>query len=285
MPSGAPRRYAVVGHPVAHSQSPFIHGRFGELVGRPVDYCRQPCEPGGFAPLLDAMAADGFSGCNVTVPFKFELPALCRQVSDRARLAGAANTVRFDAGGWACDNTDGIGLVRDIQVHAGQSIAGKRVLLLGAGGAAAGVLGPLLAERPAELLVANRSPGRAEVLVARHVEAATLAGTRLRAGGLEPCRDGRERDFDLVINGTASSLAEAGVPVADSVLGRGALAVDMMYGAAAAPFLAWARVAGAQARDGLGMLVEQAAEAFAFFEGVQPPAAQVLAELRRRLES
>lgn len=281
--STTPRRYAVVGHPVAHSQSPFIHGRFGESTGHPVDYRRQPCEPGDFARLLAAMAADGFAGCNVTVPFKFELPALCARVSPRAALAGAANTVRFDAGGWSCDNTDGIGLVRDVTVHAGRSITARRVLLLGAGGAAAGVLGPLLAQRPSEILVANRSPDRAVALVERHAAMASTSGTHLRAGGLEPCRDGRERGFDLVVNGTASSLGDAGVPVAATVLAPGALAVDMMYGPAAVAFLDWARDAGAEARDGLGMLVEQAAEAFAFFEGVFPSTPEVLDALRRRL--
>lgn len=278
-----PLRYAVVGHPVEHSQSPFIHHRFAELTGRSLIYERQPCAPGDFAGLLDRLAADGYAGCNVTVPFKFEVPGLCASVSERARHAEAANTVRLDLPGRACDNTDGIGLVRDLLQHAGRAIAGARLLMIGAGGAAAGALGPLIAERPAELVVANRSPERAQALVARHAAMAAACGVPLRACGLDACQDGTERAFDLVVNASASSLAGAGSPVAPTVLGQRALALDMMYGAAAEPFLAWARAHGAHARDGLGMLVEQAAEAFVFFGGARPPTAGVLAELRERV--
>lgn len=277
-------RYAVVGHPVEHSQSPFIHGRFAELTRRALSYGRCPCAPDDFARTLARLAAEGYAGCNVTVPFKFEVPALCARVSPRARLAEAANTVRLGAEGWSCDNTDGIGLVRDIRQHAGRPVAGRRLLLVGAGGAAAGVLGPLLAERPAEILVANRHAARAEALVARHAALAAELGCRLRAAGLEACQDGRESGFDIVVNATASSLAGTDVPVAASVLAPGALALDMMYGPAARPFLDWARRARAEPRDGLGMLVEQAAEAFVFFGGAMPPTAGVLAELRARLD-
>jgi shikimate dehydrogenase len=279
-PLPLPHRYAVVGHPVAHSRSPFIHARFAALTGRAVDYGRRPCEPGHFADTLLAMSAEGFRGANVTVPFKFELPPLAAVVTERARLAGAANTVRFDPAGWFADNTDGVGLVRDLTDHAGRSLGGNRVLLLGAGGAAAGVLGPLLAEGPAELVIANRSLHRAQALATSHRDRAEAAGTRLRAVGLDACRDGRESGFGILINGTAASLAGAGVPVAASVLAPGALALDMMYGPTAEPFLDWARAAGAEPRDGLGMLVEQAAEAFQVFEGVRPPTREVLAELR-----
>jgi shikimate dehydrogenase len=279
-------RYAVVGHPVEHSQSPFIHRRFADLTGEAVDYTRLPCEPGRFAQTLRQFAEEGASGCNVTVPFKFEVPGLCARVSERAALAGAANTVRFDADGWHCDNTDGVGLVRDIAGQAARPIAGCRVLLIGAGGAAAGVLGPLLDERPAEIVVANRTLHRAADLVQRHAAVAARAGSSLLAGTLADCaEDGPQRGFDIVVNASSSSLAEADVPVAATVLAPGALAIDLMYGPAAAPFVHWAQQAGAQGRDGLGMLVEQAAEAFWFFRGVRPPSKPVLEALRSRLAS
>ena len=270
-------RYAVAGHPVEHSRSPFIHARFAELTGEPVEYGRLPCPLDGFAATVRAFAAAGARGCNVTVPFKFEAPALAAGLTPRAALAQAANTLRFDATGWRADNTDGAGLVRDITVHAGVPIAGAELLLVGAGGAAAGVLGPLLEARPRLLVVANRAVGKAEALVARHAALAARDGVELRARPLDDCG----RGYGIVLNATAASLAGAGVPVAGAVLAPGALALDMMYGPAAAGFLAWAREHGAAGRDGLGMLVEQAAESFLFWRGLRPPTEAVLAELRR----
>jgi len=270
-------RYAVAGHPVEHSRSPFIHARFAELTGEPVEYGRLPCPLDGFAATVRAFAAGGARGCNVTVPFKFEAPALAAGLTPRAALAQAANTLRFDATGWRADNTDGAGLVRDITVHAGVPIAGAELLLVGAGGAAAGVLGPLLEARPRLLVVANRALGKAEALVARHAALAARDGVELRARPLDDCG----RGYGIVLNATAASLAGAGVPVAGAVLASGALALDMMYGPAAAGFLAWAREHGAAGRDGLGMLVEQAAESFLFWRGLRPPTEAVLAELRR----
>ena len=270
-------RYAVAGHPVEHSRSPFIHARFAELTGEPVEYGRLPCPLDGFAATVRAFAAGGARGCNVTVPFKFDAPALAAGLTPRAALAQAANTLRFDATGWRADNTDGAGLVRDITVHAGVPIAGAELLLVGAGGAAAGVLGPLLEARPRLLVVANRAVGKAEALVARHAALAARDGVELRARPLDDCG----RGYGIVLNATAASLAGAGVPVAGAVLASGALALDMMYGPAAAGFLAWAREHGAAGRDGLGMLVEQAAESFLFWRGLRPPTEAVLAELRR----
>ena len=281
MSASAPARprdnYAVAGHPVEHSRSPFIHARFAELTGEPVEYGRLPCPLDGFAATVRAFAAGGARGCNVTVPFKFEAPALAAGLTPRAALAQAANTLRFDATGWRADNTDGAGLVRDITVHAGVPIAGAELLLVGAGGAAAGVLGPLLEARPRLLVVANRAVGKAEALVARHAALAARDGVELRARPLDDCG----RGYGIVLNATAASLAGAGVPVAGAVLAPGALALDMMYGPAAAGFLAWAREHGAAGRDGLGMLVEQAAESFLFWRGLRPPTEAVLAELRR----
>ena len=272
-------RYAVLGHPVAHSRSPFIHALFARQTGQAVDYGRVLCPLDGFAAAVRDFAAQGGRGCNVTVPFKFEAAALAAHGTERARLAGAANVLRLDAAGWWADNTDGIGLVRDVEQGAGVALAGRRVLLVGAGGAGAGVLGPLLAAAPARVVVANRTLAKAQALVARHAAVARDHGVVLAASGLEAPGTA----FDVVLNASASSLQGAGSPVAAGVLRPGALALDLMYGAAAAPFLAWAAAAGAQPRDGLGMLVEQAAEAFLFWRGVRPQTAPVLAALRAEL--
>lgn len=274
-------RYAVLGNPVAHSQSPFIHEAFARQTGQRLRYERVLAPMDGFAETVRAFAAAGGRGCNVTVPFKFEAPALATTVSVRAQLAGAANVLRFDAEGWWADNTDGIGLVRDIEAGAGVPLRGKRVLLVGAGGAGAGVLGPLLEAGPAVVMVVNRTPDRAHALAARHGDWAARHGVRLQAGGLDAAT-GR---FDVVVNASASSLAGAAVPVAAERLAEGALAVDLMYGAPARPFLDWASAHGAVPRDGLGMLVEQAAEAFYGWRGCRPETAPVLATLRQRLET
>lgn len=287
MTAPAPDRYAVLGHPVAHSQSPFIHAEFARQTGQHLAYDRIECPLDGFEASVRAFeasadAARGLGparGCNITVPFKFQVLSLARQVTPRAQLAQAANTLRFDAQGWTADNTDGVGLMRDIRLGAGVPLAGQRVLLIGAGGAAAGVLGPLLAERPAQVVVANRSRDKAEALVARHAAWARAHGAGLGASGLADCGQG----FDLVLNSSASSLAGAAIPVSAAVLRPGALAVDLMYGPAAQPFLDWATTHGATGRDGLGMLVEQAACAFELWRGVLPDTAPVLAALRARL--
>jgi shikimate dehydrogenase len=271
-------RYAVIGNPVEHSRSPFIHAAFAAQTGQALDYGRLLCPLDGFEASLRGFAADAsrgpVRGCNVTVPFKFEACRLATRRSERAELAQAANTLRFDPDGWFADNTDGIGLVRDIEANAGVSLAGLRVLLVGAGGAAAGALGPLLAAGPQELVVANRTPEKAAALVERH---AGLAGaTRLAAAANASCGTG----YDIVVNATSSSIAGVAAPVGPQVFAPGALALDMMYGDAARPFMAWAEAHGARARDGLGMLVEQAAEAFRIWRGVLPRTAPVLDALR-----
>jgi shikimate dehydrogenase len=278
-----PDRYFVLGNPVAHSHSPFIHAAFAAQTGQHLHYDRRLCPLDGFVEAVQALAADTqggpVRGCNVTVPFKLEAVKLAPQVTERARQAGAANVLCFDKAGWRADNTDGAGLVRDLQEHAGWPLAGQRVLLIGAGGAAAGVLGPLLACGPTELVVANRTLAKAEGLVRAHQALATRHGVALSAAGLQAAGSG----FDLVINASASSLAGTGVPVNDDVLRPGGQAVDLMYGPAADPFLDWARRHGAEARDGLGMLVEQAAEAFFLWRGLRPDSAPVLQALRDKL--
>ena len=279
-----PARYAVIGHPVAHSRSPAIHAAFAQQTGQALVYERLLAPLDGFAATVRAFAADAAHpgrGCNVTVPFKFEAWELAPRRTERALLAGAANTLRFDAEGWLADNTDGVGLQRDIEHNAGRPLAGLRVLVVGAGGAAAGVLGPLLAARPRQLVLANRTAAKAQTLVASHAAWAGAHGTALSAAPLEAPGEG----YDVVVNASASSLAGAGSPVPAQVLGADSLAVDLMYGAAAEPFLAWARSHGAQARDGLGMLVEQAAEAFTLWRGVRPLTAPVLLALRAAVEA
>ncbi|MES1161967.1 MAG: shikimate dehydrogenase [Rhizobacter sp.] len=269
--------YVVAGNPVEHSQSPFIHAEFARQTGQAMDYGRLLWPLDGFAESVRALAASGAKGCNITVPFKFDAFREGRRLTERARLAQAANVLRFDAEGWLADNTDGVGLVNDIERNAGVPLVGKRVLLIGGGGAAAGVLGPLLGARPSAVVVANRTLDKARALVERHTPVAGEA--TLHASTLNGCGTG----FDVVVNASASSLHGAGVPVSAAVLAHGALALDMMYGAAAQPFLAWATAHGARGRDGLGMLVEQAAAAFELWRGVRPDTAPVLAALRARM--
>ncbi len=273
--------YLVVGNPVEHSKSPWIHARFAELTGQQLHYGKLLVAPGDFEHAVNAFRAQGGKGCNVTVPFKFDAAMLATQTTPRALLAGACNTLRFEGSEVFADNTDGIGLVNDIVSNAGVKLAGKDLLLIGAGGAASGVLGPLIEARPRRIAVANRTQAKAEVLIERHSELAGVHGVQLSAPELGLLQG----TFEVVINATASSLAGEGVPIAPHVLERKALAVDLMYGPAARGFMDWAQAHGAVPRDGLGMLVEQAAEAFLFWRGVRPPSAQVLAELRATLSS
>lgn len=291
-PVARAERYAVLGHPVEHSRSPYIHAAFAQQTGQDLVYERVlvPLDAEGgtstFPDAVTAFAAAGDTrGCNVTLPFKFEALRLAGRPTPRALLAGAANTLRFDGGAaraaWLADNTDGIGLVRDLQEHQGFGIAGARVLLVGAGGAGAGVLGPLIEARPRSLVLANRSAGKATALAQRHAGWAAEHGVAFTTAPLEAPGEA----FDLVINASSSSLAGAASPVPAGVLRRGTLAVDLMYGPAAAPFLAWARAQGAVERDGLGMLVEQAAESFWLWRGVRPQTAPVLDALRAQLRA
>jgi shikimate dehydrogenase len=275
--------YCVLGNPVEHSKSPQIHARFAELTDQAVTYGKQLVALDGFAEALSELRQNGVKGCNVTVPFKFEAFAAAQFKSSRAGLAQAANTLRFDSDGIHADNTDGLGLVYDITVNAGVPLAGRDILLIGAGGAAAGVLGPLLQAGPHRLVVANRSRDKAEALVERHRSHPELAFLLQKTELSTDTLQGVKGDFDVIINATAASLAGAGIPVAASVLKPGTLAYDMMYGPAAQDFARWAEMHGAVARDGLGMLVEQAAAAFEFWRSVRPPSGQVLAQMRQAM--
>ena len=275
-----PDRYCVMGNPIAHSRSPRIHSLFADLTEQSLVYERALVALDGFDAALQALVANGTRGMNVTVPFKLDAARLADTRSDRVVRAGAANTLVVGADGRIhADNTDGLGLVADIIRNAGVALAGQRVLLLGAGGAAAGALAPLLAQAPSQLVVSNRTTSKAEALVAQHADLALLYKTELLALAA-PALSGH---FDIIINATASSLQGATIPVPSAVVRPGALVYDMMYGPAAQPFLDWATEHGAVGRDGLGMLVEQAAEAFALWRGVRPPSAPVLAQVRAEL--
>ena len=268
--------YCVMGNPVAHSKSPWIHARFAELTGQSLHYEKRLINLDGFEAAVRSFAAEGGLGCNVTVPLKFAAAALASRISERAALAQAANTLSFKEGAIWADNTDGVGLVADIELGAGIDLKGRHLLLIGAGGGAAGVLAPLLLAQPASITVANRTLSKAVDLVQRHAALALLQETELSALDLQKLNN----HFDVIINASSSSLSGSDVPVAGNTLKPGALAYDLMYGPTAQGFMTWASEHGARARDGLGMLVAQAAESFFIWRGVRPPAHQVLAELR-----
>ncbi|HEX6138152.1 MAG TPA: shikimate dehydrogenase [Casimicrobiaceae bacterium] len=270
-------RYAVIGNPVAQSQSPRIHALFARAVGHELEYGRILGTPGHFADDVRAFRAAGGRGLNATVPFKLDAHALATERTARAAQAGAVNTLKFEGDRIIGDNTDGAGLVRDIE-RLGCSIGGKRVLLMGAGGAARGVMLPLLDERPAGIAIANRTLEKAQALATQFAPLAP-AGIPVRGGGYAAFAG---EAFDLVINATSASLAHQIPSLPQGAFAQGALAYDMVYGEAAEPFLARALAQGAaQAVDGLGMLVEQAAESFFLWRGLRPPTAPVLALLRR----
>jgi shikimate dehydrogenase len=262
-------RYCVIGNPIGHSKSPLIHATFAARTGQNLRYDAVLAPLDGFAACVRQLMQDGVRGANVTVPFKLEAAALADSLTERARAAGAVNTLTFDGGTLRGDNTDGAGLVADIVHNAGVPLAGKRILLLGAGGAARGVVLPLLAERPATLVVANRTRASAEAL-ARDFGAPVSACDFADLQG----------QFDLVINATSASLAAQLPPVPATVFGHTTLALDMMYGKEPTVFMQFALAQGALVRDGLGMLVEQAAEAFFVWRGVRPETQALLAEMR-----
>jgi len=265
-------RFAVFGNPVSHSLSPRIHALFAAQTGRLLAYEARLAPIGGFAEAVRAFIAEGGRGANVTLPFKLEARALATGLSDRARLADAVNCLDFRDGNIAGDNTDGAGLVRDLVQNLGFGIAGARVLMLGAGGAARGAIAPLLMLGPRELVVTNRSPARAMELAARFSSLGPIGARDLsQVAG---------QAFDLVINSTSAGLQGALPPVSAANFAPGALAYDMVYGKASDAFLAFARRAGARSSDGLGMLVEQAAESFLVWHGLRPETRAVIEVLR-----
>ncbi len=266
-------RYAVLGNPIGHSLSPEIHRRFAEQTGQTLQYVALEVPLDGFPEFVADLRAEGFRGMNVTVPFKQEAFAISESLSERARAAGAVNTlIRADAG-WRGDNTDGAGLVRDLTRNLGLALRHRRLLLLGAGGAARGVIQPLLAEQPALLHIANRTAEKA-----RHLVANFPGEKELEHSGL----DGPfHAPYDLIINATAASLEGVAPAIPDGLLAKGGAIYDMMYSDRPTAFIEWGRAQGAAiAADGLGMLVEQAAESFYLWRGVRPDTRPVLTALR-----
>jgi shikimate dehydrogenase len=271
-------RYAVIGNPIAHSKSPLIHTMFAQQTGQDINY-EAICAPlGEFVDTLERLRTEGFKGCNVTVPFKLQAHNFVQSISARAREAIAVNTIKFD-GGIACgDNTDGVGLVRDIEQNLGVRLQGKRILLIGAGGAAYGVLHPLLEASKSSLVIYNRTLEKAVGLqktVEQHPNFQLYSVKAVEFGRLE------NTQFDVAINATSAGLTDSEIPLPSGIFFPGALAYDLMYGRET-PFMKFAREQGAQVADGLGMLVEQAAEAFFLWRDVRPDTAPVIAALRRQ---
>ena len=269
-------RYVVIGNPIAHSKSPQIHARFAEQTSQSIQYERLLAPLDAFDQTVKSFVATGGRGANVTVPFKLDAFRAATQLSARARAAEAVNTLRFDAGEIFGDNTDGVGLVRDIVHNAKFTISGKTVLLLGAGGAARGVIQALLAERPSQLVIANRTPERASELVEQF---AHEANGLLQASSFADLKS----NFDLIINATSASLASELPSVPASIFSSQSFVYDMMYSSHLTLFMQLATSHGAITRDGLGMLVEQAAESFFVWRGVRPETTSVYQWLRTQL--
>ncbi len=266
--SSGPDLYAVFGNPIAHSKSPRIHALFAAQTDQHLVYEKRLAPLDGFAASVQEFIAAGGRGANVTVPFKLQAHDLADTLAPRAQAAGAVNTLIFADGQVYGDNTDGQGLVSDIVHRAGQPINGQRVLVLGAGGATRGALLPLLEQRPQQLTLANRTLSTAQELLTRFSAQFPEAGrgVTLHACGLSDIQG----QFDLVINATSASLQAAIPPIPENCFANGALAYDMVYGKELTPFLQYAQQHGARARDGLGMLVEQAALAFFLWRKVKP---------------
>ena len=266
--------YCVFGNPVAHSRSPDIHHAFAAQRDDDLRYEKREAPLDDFIGTLKAFREEGGQGANVTVPFKEQAFDLCDAVTERAGQAAAVNTLWWDGDQLHGDNTDGAGIVKDIRDNQGWVIAGKRVLVLGAGGAVRGVMGPLLAEKPTLVRVANRTAEKAEILARRFMSG---DNSPVLGSGL----DGLTGHFDLVINAISAGLHGEMPDLPGGLLAEGAVAYDMVYGKELTPFMIWAQQQGAVATaDGLGMLVEQAAEAFEIWRGWRPDSASVMAMLR-----
>jgi len=270
-----PARYAVMGNPVVHSKSPRIHQLFAHQFGHHIEYISILVDVDAFPQAVEQFRIAGGKGLNITVPFKLDAFTMADRLSDRARLAGAVNTLLFEPDSKVFgDNTDGTGLVHDIEINLGIHLRGKQILILGAGGAVRGVLGPILKHHPAKVIIANRTVSKARELVVQFRE----------HGPVEACGypELKGKHFDIVINGTSAGLKGQVPPLPETLFTRGALAYDMMYGDKPTAFLDWAMLHGAnQAADGLGMLVEQAAESYFLWHGVRPDTRPVIAALRK----
>ena len=267
--------YVVIGNPIEHSKSPAIHTQFALQTQQALRYERLLVALDGFDAAIQNLVASGIRGANVTVPFKLDAFHIATDLTPRARAAGAVNTLKFEDNKIIGDNTDGVGLVRDIVVNAGISLQSRRILLLGAGGAARGVILPLLSELPAELVIANRTVQKAQDLLTQfHGHSVALSASSF---------DALSGEFDVVINATSASLSDGLPNISSSLFNEKSFIYDMMYGAKPTNFMQWAVEKKATVRDGLGMLVEQAAESFELWRGVRPDTAPVYALLRSQL--
>ena len=267
-------RYVVIGNPVAHSLSPAIHARFARSLGDVLEYTTLLAPLDDFAAAARRFFDEGGRGANVTLPFKTNALRFAHQASDAACIAGAANFLACERGYVRADNTDGVGLVTDLTTNLGLEIRGKRILMLGAGGAARGVIAPLLSARPAAFVIANRTREKADELARQFASHGEIETRALDAAAREP--------FDLVINATSSSVHGAPLDLVPGTVDRDSLVYDMAYGRSAQDFLARAREQGARTSDGLGMLVEQAAESYRLWRGRRPETRAVIEELRSR---
>jgi len=273
--SSPPDRYALVGHPVEHSRSPLIHQLFARQTGQNLSYELIDSEPKSFETAVRGFAAAGGKGVNVTVPHKEAAFALVDEISEPAHAARAVNTISFVGGKLRGENTDGVGLIRDLVVNQRVTLPGKRVLVLGAGGAARGIVGPLLTARPAELVIANRTKPRADELVAQFGKPAAL-----RAVAFDELAS--LAAFDLLINATSAGLKGEAPPFPGSLVGRESVGYDLVYSVNDTPFVAWTREHGAaRSLQGWGMLIEQAAESFFIWRGVRPDTKPILKQLVR----
>lgn len=272
-------RYAVFGNPIKHSRSPQIHAAFAEQTGQRLTYRAQLIELDHFAEIAREFFAGGGKGCNVTVPFKLDAYAFADELSGRARRAGAVNTLALQNDGSIYgDNTDGVGLVRDIEQNLAWEIHDKRVLVIGAGGAVRGILEPLLRRHPVHVAIANRTLEKAEQLAREFADLGAVS-----ANAFDALNEGQ---FDLIINGTSTGLHGESLNLPASLLARDCCCYDLSYGAQPTPFMRWAASEAAWAvADGLGMLVEQAAEAFCIWRGVRPQTRPVIDMLRASLQT
>ena len=263
-------KYAVIGNPISHSKSPLIHAEFAKQTDQDISYVVVLAPLDGFAATIQDLINKGFKGANVTVPFKLEAFDLCNELTERAKSANAANTLTFESGKIKGDNTDGIGLVNDIKINLKHALEGAQILLLGAGGAAQGALFPLLNAHPKSIIIANRTLAKAQQMAEKAGVAAKVSANTFES---------LQGKFDVIINATSTGLSDSKLPISDAIFAKNCLAYDMMYGRETA-FMQQAKANGAQVADGLGMLVEQAAEAFFLWRGVHPQTAPVIKMLR-----
>jgi shikimate dehydrogenase len=289
--------YAVIGNPIAHSRSPWLHAAFAQQTQQAIRYDRCLLPTDGFAQGLSQLRDNGLMGCNVTVPFKGDAFALAQWHSPAALLAQACNTLWWDGQTLKADNTDGVGLVRDITHNAGVQLSGQRILIVGAGGAAAGIVGPLIAAGCGHIHMANRTAHKAHDIMERHQLMAGQHGCTLSAGALDaldalhvpPSQHetpaAKLSSFDVIINASAASLVGQRIALPSALVHSRTLAIDLMYGPSSRVFLDWANAQGCATRDGLGMLVEQAAQSFFIWRGVMPSTAGVLAQLRAMVDA